>query len=148
MKRHNARVLAVMVLYNIDINKYQIEEYNEELIKSTKDDVCNILLDEDYKVDVDYDYLDLILKNTIFNYIKIQNILTENLVNWTLDRLSYVDRAILMAAVSEMLINENPKEVVINEYLEITKEYAMVVDEKQVKFNNRVLDVIAKKIYG
>lgn len=148
MKRHNARVLAVMVLYNIDINKYQIEEYNEELIKSTKDDVCNILLDEDYKVDVDYDYLDLILKNTISNYIKIQNILTENLVNWTLDRLSYVDRAILMAAVSEMLINENPKEVVINEYLEITKEYAMVVDEKQVKFNNRVLDVIAKKIYG
>lgn len=148
MKRHNARVLAVMVLYNIDINKYQIEEFDVELIKSTKDDVCNILLDEDYQVDVDYDYLDLILKNTISDYIKIQNILSENLVNWTLDRLSYVDRAILMAAISEMLINENPKEVVINEYLEITKEYAMVVDEKQVKFNNRVLDVIAKKIYG
>ncbi len=147
MKRHNARILAVMVLYNIDMNKYTAEEINTDLIESTKQDVFNIILDEDYKVDVDYEYLDKLLNSITSNYQIVYDLISENLTNWTIDRLSYVDRAILICATSEMMLNLVPKEVVINEYLEITREYAMVVDEKQVKFNNRILDIIATKVY-
>lgn len=147
MKRHNARILAVMVLYNIDMNKYQYEEINDEILTSTKQDVFDLILDEDYKVEVDYEYLDKLLELSITKYLEIHNIISDNLSNWTIDRLSYVDRAILVCGTTEMMLGLVPKEVVINEYLEITREYAMIVDEKQVKFNNRVLDVIAKKIY-
>lgn len=147
MKRHNARILAVMVLYNIDMNKYQYEEIDDVVLSSTKQDVYDLILDEDYKVEVDYEYLDKLLELSINKYLEIHNIISDNLTNWTIDRLSYVDRAILVCGTSEMMLGLVPKEVVINEYLEITREYAMIVDEKQVKFNNRVLDVIAKKIY-
>ena len=40
----------------------------------------------------------------------------------------------------------DPK-IAINEAVEITKEYSAVENDKQVKFNNKVLDNIAKVIY-
>ena len=37
--------------------------------------------------------------------------------------------------------------IAINEALEITREYSSVDNDKQVKFNNKLLDNIAKVIY-
>jgi len=39
------------------------------------------------------------------------------------------------------------KAVVINEALELTKEYTDTGDKKAVRFNNKLLDKIANKIY-
>lgn len=39
------------------------------------------------------------------------------------------------------------KAVVINESLELTKEYTDTGDKKAVRFNNKLLDKIANKIY-
>ena len=60
---------------------------------------------------------------------------------------SYVDRAIMICACAEMMMGLVPKGVIINEYLDITREYSMTVDEKQVKFNNRVLENIGNNVY-
>ena len=83
----------------------------------------------------------------IKNYQSIVDTISSSLVGWTIDRLSYVDRAIMICACAELMLKDTPKEVIINEYLEITKEYSSVEDTKQVKFNNRVLDSLGKKIY-
>ncbi|MDD7314648.1 MAG: transcription antitermination factor NusB [Bacilli bacterium] len=147
MKRHNARILSVMVVFNLDMNKAFSEVVSDELLEETINDVNNLILDDEYKVEIDEDYSRIILNFVIKNYQSIVDTISSSLVGWTIDRLSYVDRAIMICACAELMLKDTPKEVIINEYLEITKEYSSVEDTKQVKFNNRVLDSLGKKIY-
>lgn len=153
MKRHNARIIGVMTVFNLDMNKDLniIEEGEESNILSrlleTKEEVKSIILDDEYSVEIDDDFLSTLLKHIGQNYSKIKELVSNSLVNWTIDRLSYVDRAIMICACSEMLQGETHKKIIINEYLDITREYSMINDELQVKFNNKVLDNIARNIY-
>ena len=47
-----------------------------------------------------------------------------------------------------MKFTKTPKPVIINEAVEITKAYSNLDNNEQVRFNNRLLDSIAKVIYG
>lgn len=89
-------------------------------------------------------------KETFFEMIDVMDdinqVIESSLVNYTLRRLSYVDRAILRLATHEMKHLGLAKEIAINEALELTKIYTNLDDNKQVKFNNKVLDTIAKKL--
>ena len=76
------------------------------------------------------------------NLTKIDEIISKNLKKWTIERLSYVDRAIVRLAVYELLENKTPASIIIDEAIEITKEYSNLEDEKQSKFTNRLLDDI------
>jgi len=79
---------------------------------------------------------------------KIDQIIETNLVDYSLYRLSFVDRAIIRLAVYELISSDLAKEIIIDEAVELTKIYANLDDEKQHKFTNRVLDNIAKSIKG
>lgn len=147
MKRHNSRIFTILVLFNLDMNNVDLSQIEVETLKEVKEDVKKLILDDEYQVEINYEFSDLIIDKVISEYNNIIEIIKDSLVNWSIDRLSYVDRAIVVSATAEMLIKEAPKEVIINEYLEITKEYSAVADEKQVRFNNKVLDGIAKKLY-
>lgn len=147
MKRHNSRIFAILVLFNLDMNNVDLSQIEVEALKEVKEDVKKLILDDEYQVEINYEFSDLIIDKVISEYNNIIEIIKDSLVNWSIYRLSYVDRAIVVSATAEMLIKDAPKEVIINEYLEITKEYSAVADEKQVRFNNKVLDGIAKKLY-
>ena len=73
---------------------------------------------------------------------KIDEVISKSLKNWTIERLSYVDRAIIRLAVYELLETKTPASIIINEAIEITKEYSNLDDEAQSKFTNRLLDEI------
>jgi N utilization substance protein B len=45
-----------------------------------------------------------------------------------------------------MLFEKLPKEIAINEALNLTKIYSNLDDDKQVKFNNKLLDKISKEV--
>lgn len=75
---------------------------------------------------------------------EIDEIIKAKLTNYTIDRLSYYDRAIIRFAVYEMKHLKLPPAIVINEAIEITKIYTNLDDEKQHKFNHRLLDEISK----
>ena len=62
---------------------------------------------------------------------------------WTLDRIEPVTRAILRAAIYELLATQTPSAVVIDEYLNITHVF---FNETEVSFVNGILNTIAKKI--
>ena len=79
-------------------------------------------------------------------YQSINDVIESSLQNYTLNRLSMVDRAILRLATYEMKYEKLPKEIAINEALELTKMFTNLDDHKQVKFNNKVLDTIASKL--
>jgi transcription antitermination protein NusB len=78
---------------------------------------------------------------------KIDEIISDNLENYHIDRLSFLDLAIIRFATYEMM---NQKDVavaiVINEAVEITKKYTDLGDNKAAAFNNSVLDKIKKSL--
>ena len=59
--------------------------------------------------------------------------------DWTIDRLSKVDQAILLLGVYELLYTDTPSVVAINEAIELSKKYS---DEAVTKMINGVLDKI------
>ncbi len=141
MKRHNARIIAVLTLYNIDVNHYQ----NEEAIQCFND-IQKLEMEYEYQVEIDYSFSREIVENVIQHLETIDEVIKKSLVKYTIDRLSYVDRAIIRVATYEMLFTNLAKEVAINEALLITREYSNLDDDAQVKFNNRLLDNIATVI--
>lgn len=77
---------------------------------------------------------------------EIDQMIQSTLVNYTLERLSFVDRAIIRLAVYELMYTDTPKPIVINEAIKLTKAYSNLEDEKQSAFTNRLLDNIAKRL--
>ena len=61
--------------------------------------------------------------------------------NWSIDRLSRVDKAILSLGTYELVYYSTPNIVAINEAVELAKKYS---DDKVIKMINAVLDSIYK----
>lgn len=74
----------------------------------------------------------------------IDEMIASNLTNYTINRLSYYDRAIIRHSIYEVKYLNTPKAIIINEAIEITKIYTDLDDEKQHKFTNKLLDNILK----
>ena len=124
MKNRSAlRDIIVKVLYQTYIydesnTDYSIEQLTNEFISSNKfvyDTVVNIKKLEK----------------------EINEIANKYLNNWTIDRLSKVDKAILSLAIYEMKWTETPKIVCIYEAVELAKIYS---DDSVVKMINACLD--------
>lgn len=77
---------------------------------------------------------------------EIDQIISDNLINWTIDRLNFVDKAIIRYAVYEMIYSTTPTEIIINEAINLTKELTNLDDDQAKGFNNRLLDNIALKL--
>lgn len=72
----------------------------------------------------------------------LDKIISACLENYTIDRLNYMDLAIIRYATYEMKYTKTPFEVAINEALELTKKFTNLDDNKAKSFNNRLLDTI------
>jgi N utilization substance protein B len=139
MNRHDSRIIIVAALYNLEINYNLPEEvfkYLEFLVQESKDD-------ETLKLDP---FITETVIEILNNQTDIDEMITKNLVNWSLTGLSYVDRAIIRLATYEMLYTDTPASIIINEAIEITKDYSDLEDGTQARFNNRVLDNIKESI--
>ena len=106
------------------------------------------LLDENMELDIEIENEDE--KSLFLGCIEKRNelfkIIEKNLVNYSLNRLSYIDRAILLLATYELKYTDTATNIIINEAVEITKIYSDLDDEKQHKFNNKVIDSISKDL--
>jgi len=76
----------------------------------------------------------------------LDDTIAKYLTGWTIDRLNYVDLAIIRNATYELLFTNLPAEVVIDEALELTKTYSNLDDDLAKGFNNKLLDSIYKGI--
>jgi transcription antitermination factor NusB len=126
--RREARIKAMQILYIVDFHKICVEEATSMVFEEEIDELAVELA-----------------KRCYARLEEIDELISTTLVNYTLDRLNLIDKAIIRLAVSEMLSDE-PREVIINEALEITKQYSDLGDHKATSFNNRLLDNIHKKL--
>lgn len=120
LTRREQREEVIKNLYEIDINSIE-EEFTSE-----------------------YEFIDKMVNGVLLNVEKIDEIITNNLQNWKINRLTYIDRAIIRFATYELYYTETPHEIVINEALNLTKKFSDEGDNKMVGFTNKVLDKIKK----
>ena len=148
MKRHNSRILAMMTLYQHDlINHSKMKDVLEE-DKINEINVYDELHEKTENIDHDEAFYELLVHGVLKNIDEIDQVISDNLVKWTLDRLSFVDRAIFRLATFEMLYTTTPKAIIISEAIEITGDYVDTEDFPAKKFNNKVLDNIKEAIDG
>ena len=117
VSRHKSREMAIQLLYNVDFMQITLDEAKAS-IENVSDDALSFAA------------------HVLYDKVNIDKIIEESLENLQIIRL----------AVYEMKSGE-AKAVVINEALELTKEYTDTGDKKAVRFNNKLLDKIANKIY-
>lgn len=127
VSRHKSREMAIQLLYNVDFMQITLDEAKAS-IENVSDDALSFAA------------------HVFYDKVNIDKIIEESLENYHINRLNSVDLQIIRLAVYEMKSGE-AKAVVINEALELTKEYTDTGDKKAVRFNNKLLDKIANKIY-
>lgn len=127
VSRHKSREMAIQLLYNVDFMQITLDEAKAS-IENVSDDALSFAA------------------HVLYDKVNIDKIIEESLENYHINRLNSVDLQIIWLAVYEMKSGE-AKAVVINEALELTKEYTDTGDKKAVRFNNKLLDKIANKIY-
>lgn len=75
------------------------------------------------------------------NKLVMENLISQNLVNYDISRVYKVDLALMYLALTEINYFGTPKQVVINETLEIAKRFST---EKSSRFINGVISSILK----
>jgi N utilization substance protein B len=135
MSRHMARLAAVQVMYQINI-------LNDELDKAISSFIQYIKDEKEYdRINIDF-FKSLV--NKFKEDIDFDNIISKNLnVGKSIESISIITKSIMQVGIIEMTFEETASSVIINEYVEIAKEF---VDDKNVKFINAILDKIAKQI--
>ncbi|MBQ8891664.1 MAG: transcription antitermination factor NusB [Bacilli bacterium] len=86
------------------------------------------------------------INTCVYGVIKYQDEINEKankyLENWTIDRLSKVDKAILSLGIYELIYTDTPSIVCINETIELSKIYS---DENVTSMINACMDKIYKE---
>jgi len=124
--RSELREISMKVLYQI----YILENTNSSY------DVKDLIKEQ---LEVENDFVNELVNGVTTNQDKISEIANKYLVDWNIDRLSKVDKAILSVGIYELLFTETPSVVAINEAIELSKKYS---DEKVTKMLNAALDKI------
>ena len=96
----------------------------------------------EYKDEDDREFARRLLRRTLTNCDYYRHLISENIRNWELDRVAYMDVIIMQCALAELLSFPNiPINVTLNEYVELAKLYSTA---KSGSFVNGTLDGIVK----
>lgn len=118
MNRHEQRKKIFQIIFQLEDSK--------ELLDSTK-------FKDAYD---DFDYVKSVVDYFIQNNETIDDLISNYLQKFTIDRLSKVERSLLRMSFSELMLGETPQKVVINEVVMLAKLYG---DNESFKFINGVL---------
>ncbi|MBZ7935140.1 transcription antitermination factor NusB [Campylobacter sp. B0100352/1] len=126
--RHQVRQSVVSLLYALEMN-----EKNENFI----DDYLNEkkIRNEQKKFTLN------LYQGIIHNLSNIDEKLNTHLNENKIEKLGYIERAILRLGAYELLFTDTPSAIIINEAIELAKELA---NDSSPKFINGVLDSLIK----
>ena len=129
LSRSELRKICMTCLYQMDILKQNNLSYDpEEILKE------NLSVENEFVKDIVY--------GVITAEKEIDEIANKYLKDWDIKRLDKTGAAILRMAIYELKYMDTPSIVVINEAIELAKQYT---DEELVKMINAVLDKFMKE---
>lgn len=124
--RSEAREVIMKVIYQISIMREANLEY----------DVDGLIHE---LVEVENEFVNDCVAGILEHEEEIVSLANKYLKDWTLDRLSKVDQAIIKLAIYELMYTDTPSVVSINEALELSHKYS---EDDVTKMINGVLDKI------
>ncbi len=131
--RRMARECALQSLYYADsaktIDRTSLTSYASDFKKELGD--C-------------YGFCEDLITGTTANLTQIDKLVSSYAKNWTISRMSVVDRSILRMATYEMVFSKEntPVPAIIDEAIELAKKYST---ENSSKFINGLLDQLKKE---
>lgn len=145
MSRKNAREDTFRIIFESLINTLEPDEYIQNYFEHLKtDDKSEDRVFLNKPTGNDNDYVQKTVEGVLNKKEELDNIISENLVDWEVERISKVSIAAMRLALYEILYaDEIPVSVTINEAIEIAKKY----DGKQcAAFVNGALASAVKKL--
>ncbi|WP_080634514.1 transcription antitermination factor NusB [Leptospira weilii] len=128
--RRTSREIAVMALYQLELTKPLLKEvlkfkwYDKKIEPEERDFAVSIV------------------NGVVKNQDQIDTLIRKYSKNWDFSRISVVNKAILRLSIYALLYTwEVPKNVTIDEAVELTKEFE---SEESARFVNGILDAILK----
>ena len=141
-----ARYLSVQAIYQKIISKISFEEILEQFEQKNNRDIFYSFENSLSKTQqpIDFKYFEQIIKNSKIKEKEINELIESNLSEkWKIERLPILLNAILISAVSEIILS--PKlslGVVASEYILLTESFFL---EKESAFVNAVISNIYNK---
>jgi len=128
MTRTELREVACKIIYETYILENAKVDY----------DINHLVKDE---IEILDDFVLELINGVKSNQKELSNLANKYLVNWEVDRLSKMDKAIISAAIFELKYTDTPYKIVIDEALNLSHKYS---DENVTKMMNAMLDGIYK----
>lgn len=127
MSRKQARSQAFQTLFQLEMKNSDLTI--EEAISFIKDDYP----------DLDFNFIQWLVSGVKDHEPVLDATIEPHLNGWTIPRLLKSDRIILRMATFELLHSDTPEKVIINEAVELTKQFS---DDDHYRFVNGVLSNI------
>jgi N utilization substance protein B len=135
MTRTEIRELTFELLYSLEIQKMEQQEYNEQIEL--------FLVEQNVSQEKAKTYMTETINGIAKNKEEILELISQNLKEkWDISRLSKINITLLKLATYEIVYTELPYKVVVNEAVEIAKKYG---DDTSPAFINGVLANIIKQ---
>ncbi len=127
-KNRRARVVALQVLFSNDLNPEQPspDDMIRERVKKDEEQIR---------------YAHRLIEGVTLRKKELDELIESALVNWRFSRLAETDKNVLRIGVYELMNVKEPVAILMNEAIEIAKEYG---DKKSGGFVNGVLDKVRR----
>jgi transcription antitermination protein NusB len=134
--RHKSRQRALQVLFLWDQRKQPIGDAIAAFYLTLGSE------EEDPKPTPIDEFMETLARGAANNAAEIDKRITAKSSNWRIERMAVVDRNILRLAIYEIQSTATPPAVVIDEALELAREFA---GDESVAFVNGVLDAVRRE---
>lgn len=126
-QRREARETVLQALYANEVANGKWKHITNSVIKPR--------LSDDKEI---FKFAERLFLKVVNNQETVDEVIQKHIKNWSLDRLTKIDRQLLRMAITEFLFFEQiPTKVTINEAIEIAKTYST---KKSGNFINGILD--------
>jgi N utilization substance protein B len=125
--RHQARSAVIGLLYAYDLGNDNIVKFSDDILEEKK--IRN--KQREFSLNL--------FNGTVKNLDTIDKEIKKHLQSWDYNSLGKVEKAILRVATYEIMFEKIERAIIINEAVELAKEFA---DENSPKFINGVLDAV------
>src|SRR6266851_8773151 len=137
MARHRSREHALQLLFQWDLRPAP----HEEILKGY---YGSLLISEETIAPPRPDpFAEALFRGVTENLPAVDAQITKHAEHWRLERMPAVDRNILRLAVYEILFTDTPPAVVIDEALELARQFS---GDESVHFVNGVVDAVRREM--